>query len=675
MAADDDKAAAKSAHSTGFMSGFAPWIVYWILSGNVPFATAILVAFALSVLVCLLSVVRHQTPKVLEIGNAVAFVVLAGVGLVAGDAFVGRWIQPLGNGALLLIMVVSVLIGKPFVVQYVGDSVPAEQRTTPGFLYVSNLITWVWVVAMGIMTAMALIPPIVQGDATMNDGGSTLSIVCYWVIPFTCLGLAMLFSLRFPDWLDAEMADPSEDTETDGGANSPATPSTPPTAPIPGVVDASGATEGALALTVVPADSLLDEPLAVQVRGAGAGAAVTVRATAVDLMGQRWQSEADFAADAGGTVDTSTAGASGGTYEGVDPDGLVWSMGFRSEGAPDLYIPPPFPSGITIEATTGGRSVTETVVRRTQRHDVVVQEIHEPSVVGRLYAPAGDGPFPGIALFGGSEGGIDSGSSNAALLASHGYAALVVGYFALPGLPDQIVELPLERLADGVRWLSAHDLVGGKNVSVMAISRGSEATLAMAANIPDLPLSAMVAIAPSQVAWQAMGDSGAIADTASWTVGGQPVPWLAVRDDRVVAEAARHALRDRGKVDHHHPHLMHLLSSYAVGLEDAAGVQRAALAVERIAAPLLLLAGDDDQVWPSAAMGQALLERRRGAGLTYQDQLEVYASLGHLLRLGIMPTTVLDTGGIAFGGTPQGTAVAQADATSRVLTFLRAATA
>jgi hypothetical protein len=30
--------------------GFAPWIVYWVLVGNVPFKTAVLVALAVAVL-------------------------------------------------------------------------------------------------------------------------------------------------------------------------------------------------------------------------------------------------------------------------------------------------------------------------------------------------------------------------------------------------------------------------------------------------------------------------------------------------------------------------------------------------------------------------------------------------------------------------------------------------
>ena len=51
-------------------------------------------------------------------------------------------------------------------------------------------MTWMWVVAFGLMFVSAMIPPIVDGDATILDMDDTLSIVCYWVIPYTVLGIA-----------------------------------------------------------------------------------------------------------------------------------------------------------------------------------------------------------------------------------------------------------------------------------------------------------------------------------------------------------------------------------------------------------------------------------------------------------------------------------------------------
>jgi dienelactone hydrolase len=133
--------------------------------------------------------------------------------------------------------------------------------------------------------------------------------------------------------------------------------------------------------------------------------------------------------------------------------------------------------------------------------------------------------------------------------------------------------------------------------------------------------------------------------------------------------AIRDAFRDRGRNDPYHPHVMHLARTYATALEDQAAADAATIPVERIGAPLLLLSGSDDAVWPSGPMAEALLRRRRDAGVAADDHHEHYEGGGHLLRLGRMPSDVTTTGGIALGGTREGIAAAQADATRRVFDF------
>ena len=49
------------------------------------------------------------------------------------------------------------------------------------------------------MTVSSAIPPIVYGDATILDTKTPLSFLCYWVIPFTLLGLAALASRLLPE--------------------------------------------------------------------------------------------------------------------------------------------------------------------------------------------------------------------------------------------------------------------------------------------------------------------------------------------------------------------------------------------------------------------------------------------------------------------------------------------
>ena len=651
---------AQSGHGAalGFIAGFAPWIVYWVLSGTTSFTVAVVVPFGIAVLSNLFNLWQRRPIMVLEVGNAVVFAVLAVIGWAAGDAWVSRWIQPLGNAGLLAIMLVSVLIGRPFTLQYARAATSPELWESPGFLAVNRLLTWVWIWAMAIMTALALVPPIVQGEATRDDGGSALSILFYWVLPYVVLGLAILLTAKYPDWFGAEF----EDEPTVAGSRQ---------SPIPTTVVGDHSRAGDVVLEVGPQQALLDEPITVMVRGADPGSQVVLTATNVDLVGNVWRSTGSYITDHAGTVDTSTAAAVDGDYRGVDGDGLIWAMRFATEGAtPQLYLPAPGPTAVAIEARAGRTVLTSTLVRRSDSGDVRTSELHDADVAGRLFMPAGDGPFPAVAVFGGSEGGVDSQHSNAALLASHGFAALVVGYFGLDGLDAELISIPLERLAYGVRALAAHERVDEGRVGAMCISRGAEGVLSMAARANDVPLAAIVAVSPSQVSWTAVGQSGTLAGTPSWTLAGGPVPHLDMADHVLMTQAMRDAVRHRGHHDPRHHHVLHLGAAYAAALEDSEAAEQAAIPVERFAGPLLLLSGSDDQLWPSGAMADAIIRRRREGGVDAADHHQHYEGGGHLLRLGCLPTDVTTTDGIALGGTREGIAAAQADATHRVLRFL-----
>ena len=75
------------------------------------------------------------------------------------------------------------------------------------FRRITTLLTWIWVAAFAGMTVSSAIPPIVYGDATILDTKTPLSFVCYWVVPFSLLGLAALASRVLPE----RMAPPAED--------------------------------------------------------------------------------------------------------------------------------------------------------------------------------------------------------------------------------------------------------------------------------------------------------------------------------------------------------------------------------------------------------------------------------------------------------------------------------
>lgn len=645
-----------------FFVAFVPWIVYWILVGNVPFEVAVLVAFALTIAGAGLSLIHGQRPKVLEIGNVIVFAVLTVLTFATDDRFLERWIQPISNAGLFVIALASVLIGRPFTLDYARDSVPVETQQDPGFLFVVRITTWAWVAAFAVMTVSALIPPLVEGDATIHDGDAPLSIIGYWVIPYVAMALAGFVSMRFPDWF-VKSIDELQGPPT--AAEEPVAAAAPPAAADRPRVDG-------MELRAEPGESLLDAPVAISVQGVPSGAAVTLTANAIDLTGHHWQSSATFTAGPERVVDTTAQAPVAGTYEHTDGMGLIWSMRFASEGVvPDMFVPSPTPMTIALRATVEGHEpMLTTIVRRPMNGGVSRTDVREDAVIGTLFTPAGAGPHPAVALFSGSEGGLDSQAQTAGLLASHGYAALVVGYFGAEGLPDQLVEIPLERLAGGIRWLRAHPAVDGARVGAMAISRGAEGLLAMAARIPDVGVRAIVAISPSEVVWQAVGDQGEVPHTSSWTLNGAGLPFVPMASDPVMHQMLENALLRRYRQHRHRPSLMHLTRAYAASLKDARAVEAAAIPVEAIEAPLLCLTGAADQVWPSGMMAEAILRRRAAAGGRYPDHHQVYPAAGHLIRMPYIPTDVAWTGGIAFGGTAEGLAAAQADAGPRILQFL-----
>ena len=109
-------------------------------------------------------------------------------------------------------------------------------------------------------------------------------------------------------------------------------------------------------------------------------------------------------------------------------------------------------------------------------------------------------------------------------------------------------------------------------------------------------------------------------------------------------------------------------------LEDLARTrepEKIAVAVEQIRGPLLLLAGADDQIWPSAMMAERIMARLRLRGHAYHDQLLTFSDVGHSIPYVYLPTRGnWQDSPFEVGGTPEGMAKAQASAWPRILKFL-----
>jgi hypothetical protein len=189
----------------GFVSGLLPWILYWILVGNVDFRLAVLISFGVAAFQLLRTIfLERQPPMVLDVGTTIAFAILTIVTFATDDTFLERWVQPLSSAALLAIALGSILVGKPFTRQYARQQTPPEVWDTPRFQRTTLLITWAWVGVFAVMTISALIPPIVDGDNTFYEQDDTLGVVFYWVIPFLALAAGIVFTKWYPERVRAQ---------------------------------------------------------------------------------------------------------------------------------------------------------------------------------------------------------------------------------------------------------------------------------------------------------------------------------------------------------------------------------------------------------------------------------------------------------------------------------------
>jgi pimeloyl-ACP methyl ester carboxylesterase len=226
----------------------------------------------------------------------------------------------------------------------------------------------------------------------------------------------------------------------------------------------------------------------------------------------------------------------------------------------------------------------------------------------------------------GSSGRVET--ERAEALAEYGVATLAVPWFGVPGLPASPRRVPLETFLPHLDRLAEV----APQVGMLGTSFGAEAALLLAAREPRLTLVA--ALAPTSVVWETSDQDagGHPVRDAKWTWGGEPIPGVPCVDQHVAGPFA----------DARSWHEASL-----AGCPDPAAY---AIPVERFAGQLLVSAGGDDRVWPSARFCEEIVSRRRTAGL--ETTYVFHAEAGHRV---VLPgeAAAPDRPGFPRGGTPE----------------------
>jgi hypothetical protein len=190
------------------LSGLAPWIVYWVLVGNVPFATASVLALVVAIASSLVGRTQRKSLQTLEIGAIATFAVLTVLAFALSQSVLERWLLTGSNVGLLLVAVTSVLVGKPFVPELADAGPSTDENRQAMFGRLHAQVQWIWVATFAGMTVSSSTPPLAFGDASMLDPRSALSLAFYWVVPVVLLVSATLASRTMTDRMVAAANSP-----------------------------------------------------------------------------------------------------------------------------------------------------------------------------------------------------------------------------------------------------------------------------------------------------------------------------------------------------------------------------------------------------------------------------------------------------------------------------------
>jgi uncharacterized protein len=279
--------------------------------------------------------------------------------------------------------------------------------------------------------------------------------------------------------------------------------------------------------------------------------------------------------------------------------------------------------------------------------------IDKDGVFANYFSAKGDGRHPGVMFLGGSEGGLGEGKGGMLkALSDEGYSVLYLCYFGCPNTQPFLKSVPLETFDRGLAFLRSQPDVDPDRIAVVGGSKGGEAALLV--GVRDQKLKAVVAGMPSSVAWPS---SGASAFTQpSWTSKGEPVPFVP------------YAMASFGKSG--------VFGLYNDALPTLAQHQDAVIPVERIAAPIMLVCGESDTLWPSCSMADQVAERLKAKGRPAPVLLR-YKDAGHAVfgaPADATPQAMAAAQRMASqtGGTAEGNMAARADGWPKVVAFLRA---
>ncbi|XP_076097906.1 acyl-coenzyme A amino acid N-acyltransferase 1-like [Mytilus galloprovincialis] len=267
-------------------------------------------------------------------------------------------------------------------------------------------------------------------------------------------------------------------------------------------------------ILISPENPLVDDKLWVLICGLEAYQKTTVKASTFEG-NSKFSSFACYTADKNGSISLAHHSSLSGTYTGIKPMGLFWSMiqdpGQEPAGRRYMKRTVKTPQEVTITLYEGHLTLEnihsdkfkplaiKTIERLFKRNDVTRVEIKHDRLKGTLFIPPGHGPFPGVLDMFGTVGGLIE--FRAAMLANKGFITFALCYMS----SHEVEEIETSYLQEAITWFCSHPDIMKTGIGILGVCKGGELALLLSTictqvkavvNINGPPFNSLAPLAP-----------------------------------------------------------------------------------------------------------------------------------------------------------------------------------
>lgn len=223
-----------------------------------------------------------------------------------------------------------------------------------------------------------------------------------------------------------------------------------------------------------------------------------------------------------------------------------------------------------------------------------------------------------VIVLGGSEGNENIPMEVGKMFADRGISAMGVCYWNVEGLPDSIIEVPLEPFEKAVSWLQRN---GYEKIYIYGISKGAELALLCASLIPDI--SGVIALSPSHCIWSGIQGNGSLfsktfSRKSEFTWRGKDLPYMVAKVK--YGKFFFNLLREQ------QINMRYLYEEPLMNFEEETAIQ-----VENIKGDILLIYSENDTMWPSKESVDYITKRLKERQFAHSVQTIGYDKASHIL--------------------------------------------